>query len=256
MKNCLIMGSGRSGTSMIAGMLAKTGYFLGDNLYPPRDPNPKGFFEDPEINDINEIILSQITIRRPILIGNFIFKSIPTYGQRWLCRIPLNATFTFDDTIRKRISLATGRVPFCYKDPRFSYTLDLWKPFLKNVVYICVFRHPAVTAQSIIKEVKTDKYLRNFRITFNGALKVWTQIYLHILEKHIKEGKWLFVHYEQGLRGEIGKKLENFLQVRVDHSFPDRSLKRTKQNYKIRSQKIFRIYSRLCQLADYRNEDI
>jgi len=250
------MGSGRSGTSMIAGMLAKADYFFGDNLYQARDPNPKGFFEDPEINDINETILSQVTLRRPPLIGNFILRSIPTYGQRWLSRIPLNTTFTSDDVIRKRISLAANKVPFCYKDPRFSYTLDVWRPFLQNVVYICVFRHPAITAQSIIKLVKTDKHLKNFRISFHGALKVWTQIYLHILEKHIKEGTWLFVHYEQGLRKEINKKLEKILNVKVDHSFPDRSLKRTKRDYKIRNQKIIRIYNRLCQLADYKPEDI
>jgi hypothetical protein len=247
------MGSGRSGTSMIAGMLAKADYFLGNNLYPARDSNPKGFFEDPEINDINETILSQITLRRPPIIGNFILKSIPTYGQRWLSRIPLNTTFTLDEFIRKRISLATSRVPFCYKDPRFSYTLDVWRPFLKNAVFICVFRHPAITAQSIIKEVKTAKYLKNFRISFQGALKVWAQIYLHILEKHIKEGTWLFVHYEQGLSKEINRKLETILSVKVDHSFADPSLKRTRVDHKIRNPKINRIYNRLCQLADYNN---
>lgn len=256
MKNCLIMGSGRSGTSMIAGMIAKADYFLGNNLYPAREPNPKGFFEDPEINDINETILSQVTLRRPALIGNFIFRSIPTYGQRWLSRIPLKTTFTSDETIRKRISLAASRIPFCYKDPRFSYTLDVWRPFLQNVVYICVFRHPAITAQSIIKFVKTDKSLKNFSLSFHKALKVWTQMYLHILEKHIKEGTWLFVHYEQGLRKEINEKLEKILDVRVDRSFPDRSLKRTKIGYKIRDQKIIRLYNRLCQLADYLPGDI
>jgi len=44
MKNCIILGSGRSGTSMVAGTLAKSGYFMGDNLYPARESNPKGFF--------------------------------------------------------------------------------------------------------------------------------------------------------------------------------------------------------------------
>lgn len=250
------MGSGRSGTSMVAGMLAKADYFFGDNLYQARDSNPKGFFEDPEINDINETILSQVTSRRPPLIGKFILKSIPTYGQRWLSRIPLNTTFSSNEAIKKRISLAASRVPFCYKDPRFSYTLDVWRPFLQNVVYICVFRHPAITVQSIIKEVKTAKYLKNFRISFHAALKVWTQIYLHILEKHINQGSWLFVHYEQGFHKEINKKLEKMLNVKIDHSFPDRSLKRTKSYYKIRNQKIIRVYNRLCQLADYKPEDI
>ena len=231
-------------------------HFFGNKLYQARESNPKGFFEDPEINDINETILSKVTLRRPPLIGNFVLRSIPTYGQRWLSRIPLNKTFDSDDVIRKRISMAVSRVPFCYKDPRFSYTLDVWRPFLQNVVFICVFRHPAITAQSIVKEVKTAKYLRNFRISFNGALKVWMQIYLHILEKHIKEGTWFFVHYEQALHKKINKELEKILDVKVDNSFPDPSLKRTEREYKIRNQKITRIYKRLCQLAAYKLEDI
>jgi hypothetical protein len=54
MRDCIVLGSGRSGTSMVAGALAKAGYFMGDRLYPARDANPLGFFEAPEINSINE----------------------------------------------------------------------------------------------------------------------------------------------------------------------------------------------------------
>jgi hypothetical protein len=58
MRNCIILGSGRCGTSMAAGCLAKAGYFMGEQLLPPRSANPKGLFEDEEINDINEQILA------------------------------------------------------------------------------------------------------------------------------------------------------------------------------------------------------
>ena len=54
----------------------------------------------------------------------------------------------------------------------------------------------------------------------------------------------------------LQEKLKKILDVKVDHSFPDRSLKRTKRDYKIRNQKVIRIYNRLCQLADYMPEDI
>jgi len=80
MKNCLILGSGRSGTSMMGGIMHDSGYFMGDNLYPTRDSNPKGFFENDEINGINEDILSNYAS-----IGNK-----PHYGQRWLSSIPVN----------------------------------------------------------------------------------------------------------------------------------------------------------------------
>ena len=48
MKNIFITGSGRRGTSMLAGLFSQAGYFFGDKLYPPREANPKGFFERPE----------------------------------------------------------------------------------------------------------------------------------------------------------------------------------------------------------------
>ena len=46
-RNCLILGSGRSGTSMAAGILARAGYFMGAELWPADIGNPKGYFEDP-----------------------------------------------------------------------------------------------------------------------------------------------------------------------------------------------------------------
>jgi len=89
MHNVIILGSGRSGTSMVAGTLAKAGYFMGDHLYPGRESNPKGFFEDPEINGINEALLAQIVPKRPRLFGRWLFRSRPLQWQRWLGRVPV-----------------------------------------------------------------------------------------------------------------------------------------------------------------------
>ena len=49
----LILGSGRSGTSMLAGTLSAAGYYIGDCLIEANEANPKGFFEDYEVNAIN-----------------------------------------------------------------------------------------------------------------------------------------------------------------------------------------------------------
>jgi hypothetical protein len=57
-RNVLILGSGRSGTSMVAGTLAGAGWFVGARPYAPRSSNPKGFFESPDVNGVNELILS------------------------------------------------------------------------------------------------------------------------------------------------------------------------------------------------------
>jgi len=82
MKNCIILGSGRSGTSMLAGCLAKSGYFMGDNLYPAREANPKGFFEDPEINAINEMLIAGCYENRWKWFVGFLSRRHFEYGQK------------------------------------------------------------------------------------------------------------------------------------------------------------------------------
>ena len=60
MKNALILGSGRSGTSMLAEVLHKSGYDLGPDLMPPAEGNPHGYYESFCIEAINEDLLDQV----------------------------------------------------------------------------------------------------------------------------------------------------------------------------------------------------
>ena len=67
MVNLIILGSGRSGTSLVTGLFAKAGYNQGTRLSGPNEGNPKGRFEDRQVNYTNEIILSQVMPDRPRL---------------------------------------------------------------------------------------------------------------------------------------------------------------------------------------------
>src|SRR5690349_12501793 len=117
-RNCLILGSGRSGTSMLAGTLCGAGYYMGEHLVPANEANPKGFFEDDEINAINEALLAPLTPRRR-----------PAYGWRWLASVPVGTPFACPPELGQRIQAQTARAPFCFKDPRFCYTLPAWRRF-------------------------------------------------------------------------------------------------------------------------------
>jgi hypothetical protein len=250
MHNCIVLGCGRSGTSMIAGTLAKCGYFMGENLYPSRASNPKGFFEDAEINRINEAILALVVPKRPPLLGSWLFRDRPLLFQRWLARVPLGTKIVFTPEIINRIKKIIEMEPFCFKDPRFSYTLPVWRPFLRNTVFICVFRDPASTTLSILKECKNAIYLQTLKIDFPEALDVWTLMYEHILQIHINEGKWLFIHFNQMFDEEHLKRLEYFVESEVDHSFPDATLLRSVSDQRV-NNKARKIYDRLCMLAAY-----
>ena len=250
LKNVLILGSGRSGTSMIAGMLSNSGFYMGGNLYGARPINPKGIFESWEINGINEELLSGVTPKRPPFLGWF-FRDRPILGQRWLSRIPVNTQIVSTASINQRIEEVTKKVPFCYKDPRFSYTLPVWKPFLRNTVFLCVFRDPRVAVRSILDVCKASSYLHNFYINEKLAAEVWSLMYQHILDVHRHSGDWLFIHYNQAFTEKGLDRLSTFLNAEVDRSFPDRSLDRSKSVGAVPPQDVKKIYQDLCDLAGY-----
>jgi hypothetical protein len=248
MRNVIILGSGRSGTSMVAGTLSKSGYYMGSDLLRPTKSNPKGFFEDVEINGINEALLHQVVPKRPPIFGNLFFRHRPLPRQRWLARVPLDASILSSTHIDKRIETAVSHTPFCFKDPRFAYTLPCWRRFLKNTVFICVFRYPSETAKSILKECRTDVRLHSLSINMKRALEVWTLMYKHVLEIHRKNGKWLFVHYDEVLTRTGMYKISSHTGAPVDSTFPDKNLRHTISNEKVPPE-TQSIYSLLCELS-------
>jgi hypothetical protein len=272
MKNCLILGSGRSGTSMIGGILHNAGYYMGQNLYLPNEANPKGFFENKEINDINELILSSYDKRGFFNVrilntlrwhfekkfprrSKDLFKGTvhrPCYLQRWLISIPVGIDVrNISRQIAERIAKAIDHKPFCYKDPRFSYTLPVWNKFLDdNTVYLCVYREPNITVKSILKECQIAFYLRNMSITEKSAYNVWFNMYSHILEKHYTKNDFIFCHYKQIYDGTIIEKISEKLNTKLTHSFVAKKLNRTRSNSAM-PKHVVSLYMKLCELSDY-----
>ena len=251
MKNIIILGSGRSGTSLLAGMFSRSGYHMGDNLIPPRETNPKGFFESNEINFINEEILGlSIPKRRRILFFE-LHRQRPKEGQRWLAQLPIEEELKQTVDIVERIKVEVGKTPFCYKDPRFSYTLPVWLPFLKNTVFLVAFRHPSSTVKSILKECSAMKYLEDLDMTEESAMNVWFLMYSHILNQYDRGVNFIFFHYSQLLNGGSTETLRNITRAKIFKEFSDSNLERNKPS-NITNTKVMYVYNRLCKLASYR----
>jgi Sulfotransferase family len=251
MRNCIILGSGRSGTSLAAGLLAKAGYYMGENMVPARDANPKGFFEAGEINQINEDILAEVLPRRWPLIDQVLGRKHLGWMQRWLAQVPVGTEFRRSEAIQLEIQVVLSRSPFCLKDPRFCYTLPVWRPYLKSTVFVCIFRDPVTTANSILKETKIS-YMRGVDIDFQYAIRVWELMYQHVLVTHATCGNWLFIHYDQLMREDGVALLADFTETTVDRTFPDSSLKRSRRHHAI-SDQTADIYTELCQRAKYKD---
>jgi glycosyltransferase involved in cell wall biosynthesis len=227
---------------------------MGDRLLPARPSNPKGIFESDEINDINEEILARTLPSGVPAFGNFFEPRTCKERPRWLACLPDNVTLTATPQIERRIRRATECAPFCYKDPRFSYTLPLWKPYITGAARVCVFRHPALTASSIVRECGETDALRLLGISYERALDIWYQMYTSIVQ-FSSEGRWLFVHYDQILRGEGLEKLADITGASVDCSFPQLSLNRT-WPHQTAARKYLDLYHELCELAQYENDSL
>ncbi len=257
MKNCIVLGAGRSGTSMLAGMLSGVGYYMGANLLAPNQTNPKGFFEDYNINLLNEEILASVTPRRPRFLSTF-FQHLPQKNQRWLAKVKPEQLITCNEEIRARIKQLLAReTPFCYKDPRFSYTLGCWRPLLTgyNPLYLCVFRSPSDTAESICKEVASATHLNDFHLTYLQASEVWYAMYQYILKRHhAQDGSWVFVHYDQIADGSILGSLSEKLGVEITPAFFEPKLRRTRSSKPI-GTKLHTMYQSLCELAHYQPQN-
>jgi hypothetical protein len=253
-RDCLILGSGRSGTSLAAGMLAGSGYFMGEELWPGNHGNPRGYFEDREVNSINEELLEPFTPTRPLC--NFLrsIRSRKHEFHRWLALVPPGVPIFCPPLLAQRIQAVTHRRPFCFKDPRFCYTLPVWRPYVDSAALICVFRDPGVTANSILSECRRAKYLKHVKMDFQRALTVWEAMYRHVLEgSYPAGGDWLFLHYDQLLNGTAASRIESLLQTTVNTTFGDPALKRS-TCVDIVPQHVMHLYEQLCTLAHFTDE--
>lgn len=248
MRNCVILGSGRSGTSLAAGVLAKSNYFMGKNLYAGDSSNPDGYFEDETINAINEELIAQVITS--VDQTNSGLPLVPGIGQRWLASIPVETFIPAMSSVETQIKSLVAHQPFCFKDPRFSYTLPVWRPFLQDAVFLCVFRHPATTVESILKECRRD-YLLDLQMTPDRAMEIWMNMYLHILKTHRHMGDWLFIHYAQFVDLSALETIQNVLGATVDREFPNSSLQRSRPTVPV-SHEAIELYNELCELASYK----
>src|SRR4051812_23204486 len=93
-RSCIILGSGRSGTSMVAGTLRQCGYYMGPDLLNPGLSNPKGFFESREINELNEDILRPFLPRKHEGPLKWMNRRRPQPHQLWLAYVGLRVAIT------------------------------------------------------------------------------------------------------------------------------------------------------------------
>jgi len=139
----LILGMHRSGTSAVAGVLARLGVRFGNDLMPAAPSNPKGFYEHNRIVLINHHLLT-------------------TLGRAWNDPRPLPVGWHQDsrlavyrEALQELIISEFSQIPLWgIKDPRICRLLPLWIPLLQDmgiaIRIVHVTRHPDEVALSLL----------------------------------------------------------------------------------------------------------
>ncbi len=230
MRNCLIMGSGRSGTSLMAGLLSDIGFYQGARFLRPKEDNPKGFFEDRYINDLNERIMGSALSFTHLRWLHRLLPRIPLRTNGWMALLPLDARVEASPSQQAEITALVAQEPYCYKDPRFSYTYPAWKPFLAGgegepALAIAVFRHPAEVCASVLS------FFSRRRASYSPSFvfEVWLGVYQHILRHARQGGDWLFVEYRDLLSGQAIPPVEQKLGTATNRRMIDPALNRSRE---------------------------
>jgi hypothetical protein len=246
-RDCFVLGCGRSGTSLAAGMLSKCGYFMGENLYDGDADNPRGYFESHEINYLNEMLLES-AVPAPKASATGLCRQ-PGMMQRWLASPPLDIEFQENPDLEQRIRLLVSDRPFCFKDPRFSFTLTQWRRFAPQASQLCVFRHPHRVVSSVLVHASRKPYLDSLYLDESYITDVWRSVYSHILKNFASNtGSWLFVHYNQLLDGSASARIAHMLGIVPDSEFLiQRPLEQDSRSSL--SEPIKSLYEDLCELA-------
>lgn len=144
-KIIVVVGMHRSGTSVITRGLQVLGVELGDRLMAPAERNnPKGFWEDMDINALNIEMLNSLNSD-----WHFLTPIQPTDVEVLCTNGYLQRAA---ELLREKIA---GRSVFGFKNPRVAKLLPFWKKVFAydhmNVDYVLVIRHPLSVCDSLAK---------------------------------------------------------------------------------------------------------
>jgi GT2 family glycosyltransferase len=170
-KPIVVAGMHRSGTSLFASLLSASGVNMGSQFVAPDAANPRGYFEDLAIVELN---------RQMLLRG-----TPDTAGHRdwgWTTCERLDQTCFAESRDAAKALIATRNTcgAWGWKDPRTTITLDFWHELLIesgcDPFYIFLYRFPWDVADSM-QRLGADVFLSNPEY----ANQIWSFYNDHLL---------------------------------------------------------------------------
>ncbi len=170
-KNIIIIGHGRAGSSILAGLISRNGYYINKEAIKARKNYPHGDFENPDLIPLNEAIFQSAGYKYTM---KALYKKVNTECIEAVakqCDIKKYQNF---------INTCNSNAPWLWKDPRLIFTIFFWKHLLdlKNIHFILINRDPYQIFKS---------YAKGSIIFTKKEIFKWYQYRLELIEKFLAE---------------------------------------------------------------------
>lgn len=213
-KFVFVLGAHRSGTSVAAGACDALGAVLGQRFIAASDENPRGFFEDEDIVQLNDRLLRSAWLSWDAL--GYVWQedfAAPEYRPYHERAVQL---------LRERFS---GQSLAAMKDPRLCILLPFWQAAVRealdaDVYYVLAVRHPAHCARSQKARNSADDDFHLIGKRREHVLLLWaTYMYQALVALQANADKLLVLDYESMVAAPADHlaRLAEFLSVPMEH---------------------------------------
>jgi len=133
MKNIVILGPGRTGSSLLAGLIAKDRYYINQDAIATRDGYPDGDYENPDLVELDKAIFFE---------SGYGHHKIRFDRSVDIQKMAAWAEKCAPEKYKKFVEKCEQHKPWLWKDPRLCYTIYFWKSFidLKDIKLIFITR--------------------------------------------------------------------------------------------------------------------
>jgi hypothetical protein len=241
----VVLGAGRTGTSLIMQALNELGMTVSENMTPASEQNPYGAYEDLDI----------------LAIQTDIFKSLNTKPKiplpdDWLLKTDVNGYV--DQLCNVIIDRINGSPTiFGFKDPRTAVLLPLWFKVFNRVrivpKYILSVRNPSASVRSLISQYHFGESISElFWLHKNCSALAHTGgncfivhyedwfIRPHDLSKDLLQ----YTGLERYVSGNVDDALAGVIDVKLNRSVYD--------EYVVQNKYVLRLYEALKNCSGYR----
>jgi hypothetical protein len=162
-KNVIILTSGLAGSSVLAGLIARGGWWVGDETFKKADYDT---YENRRLIEVNRDLFAQLGYQ-----GNYEMVFDPADIALFEDRSrPLNA-----GPIRQLIADCDRHAPWLWKDPRLWLTIHRWVDFLDldQTRFISLTRDPvqAWISLTIRRQIQEFGYLKSYLNNIRSSIR-------------------------------------------------------------------------------------